>query len=385
MNICFGESLRRLRKEKNLTQEQLAARLNVSFQTISKWERDESWPDLSMLPVLAGFFGVRTDDLLGVDKAENERKIVELLDYFYTNASLRIGQYEEHKAQLAAMLKDNPNDYRLWTLHFGMLTGLGQEDTAQRCRERLPEIMPVYEMILENCTNDALRIDAKECMLHFYNRIIWKEPESSAAERAQFDKIMGELPGLRDSREYMQTFTSAGKPDEEQRASCRSAILEALNMLSDMISHLVNSVTEDGEDWCMTGLPFFYTKLTILRAVFPDGDYGSSIHNAIGAWEHIACGHARAGEHDKALEALETLIQLSRQHDALPRKSIHTSPMFKSHVYEKNEIYESCTEHLRKFLCEEKYTWTALEPWPEDFKADPRFRALRDELASNII
>ena len=42
MQIQFGESVRRLRRERGLTQEQLASRLNVAFQTISKWEREKA-------------------------------------------------------------------------------------------------------------------------------------------------------------------------------------------------------------------------------------------------------------------------------------------------------------------------------------------------------
>ncbi|MCL2195009.1 MAG: helix-turn-helix domain-containing protein, partial [Oscillospiraceae bacterium] len=75
MQLYFGESVRRLRQAAGLTQEQLAQRLHVTFQTIRKWERNESYPDITMLPVLAGLFGVRVDELLGVNQAENERRV----------------------------------------------------------------------------------------------------------------------------------------------------------------------------------------------------------------------------------------------------------------------------------------------------------------------
>ena len=50
MNLFIGENLKRLRKEKGLTQEQLAERLNVSFQAVSKWECGDGYPDIVMLP-----------------------------------------------------------------------------------------------------------------------------------------------------------------------------------------------------------------------------------------------------------------------------------------------------------------------------------------------
>ena len=73
----LGERLRALRKRNDLTQEQLAERLGVSFQTISKWENGASAPDITMLPALAHFFGVTTDELLGVDILRADEKIEE--------------------------------------------------------------------------------------------------------------------------------------------------------------------------------------------------------------------------------------------------------------------------------------------------------------------
>ena len=63
----MGERLRQLRRARNLTQEEVAQSLGVSFQAISKWERCEGWPDIAMLPALARFFGVTTDTLLGMN------------------------------------------------------------------------------------------------------------------------------------------------------------------------------------------------------------------------------------------------------------------------------------------------------------------------------
>lgn len=54
----FGENLKTLRKNKGITQEELAARLNIVRQTISKWEKGESVPDAEMLVKLADIFEV---------------------------------------------------------------------------------------------------------------------------------------------------------------------------------------------------------------------------------------------------------------------------------------------------------------------------------------
>ena len=62
----FGNRIKVLRRKMNLTQEELAERLNVSYQTISKWETNASLPDIAMFPILANLFNVTTDELLGV-------------------------------------------------------------------------------------------------------------------------------------------------------------------------------------------------------------------------------------------------------------------------------------------------------------------------------
>ncbi len=65
MSITIHEQIARLRKQKGLTQSALAADLGVSSQAVSKWENGLSCPDIQLLPQIADYFGVSTDDLLG--------------------------------------------------------------------------------------------------------------------------------------------------------------------------------------------------------------------------------------------------------------------------------------------------------------------------------
>lgn len=60
----FGENLKRLRKERNLSQEQLSEMLNVSRQAISKWESNKTYPDIENLMLLRNIFNIALDDLL---------------------------------------------------------------------------------------------------------------------------------------------------------------------------------------------------------------------------------------------------------------------------------------------------------------------------------
>ena len=63
INIILGKNIRQFRKTINLTQEELADKLGVSFQAVSKWENAQSAPDISLLPLLAEIFRCTIDDL----------------------------------------------------------------------------------------------------------------------------------------------------------------------------------------------------------------------------------------------------------------------------------------------------------------------------------
>lgn len=69
----LGERLFKLRKEKNLSQEEVADRLNVSRQTVSKWETDQSVPDFDKIMPLCELFGVSSDELLTGKKLEEKQ------------------------------------------------------------------------------------------------------------------------------------------------------------------------------------------------------------------------------------------------------------------------------------------------------------------------
>ena len=87
MNI--SEKIKSLRREKNVSQEKLAQFLNVSFQAVSKWENSISMPDITLLPDIARFFGITVDELLSVDKLDEERL------------------YQEYEERACVLFRDN--------------------------------------------------------------------------------------------------------------------------------------------------------------------------------------------------------------------------------------------------------------------------------------
>ena len=72
----FGEIFKTLRKEKHLTQEQIAEILGVSPQAVSRWENSATFPDITLLPQISGYFDTTVDELLGITKICKMQKLL---------------------------------------------------------------------------------------------------------------------------------------------------------------------------------------------------------------------------------------------------------------------------------------------------------------------
>ena len=79
MKLNIGQNLRNLRRSADMTQDELAEKLGVAFQTVSRWENGGSYPDIEMLPVIAGIFDVTVDHLLGTDREKKQKQLDEII------------------------------------------------------------------------------------------------------------------------------------------------------------------------------------------------------------------------------------------------------------------------------------------------------------------
>ena len=111
-NINIGYKIRELRKKKGITQEALAAALWVSPQAVSKWESGLTYPDLTMIPVIAGYFEISLDALFDYDITEMKSNIQKIIDnaweYFFSEPL----RYAE---TMKTALKDYPGNEALLT------------------------------------------------------------------------------------------------------------------------------------------------------------------------------------------------------------------------------------------------------------------------------
>lgn len=91
--MTIGERLLKLRKERNLSQEELANVLDVSRQTISKWETDQSSPDFDKIIPLCEFFGITSDELLTGNSNIKEAKKENVKSNFARNIAVAVMLY----------------------------------------------------------------------------------------------------------------------------------------------------------------------------------------------------------------------------------------------------------------------------------------------------
>lgn len=83
MSLTIGQTIKKLRKERNLTQEELAEQLNVTFQAVSKWENETGLPDISQIVPLASVFGVSTDVLFGTIGTNDDEEVKKIIQKAY--------------------------------------------------------------------------------------------------------------------------------------------------------------------------------------------------------------------------------------------------------------------------------------------------------------
>lgn len=201
--LSFGQRLRILRKEACLTQNELAEKLLVSVQSISKWECDNTMPDISQIVPLAAILGVTTDCLLGVgmdEKADREKLTKELTEIFKTGNNRT---YENNASRKAYALCSNyvkkyPLDYdiKLSTVYhiYSILEGgrrnwyvLPEEDGEKLYNEGVKLLLA-----LSNQDHDPARlIRIKLALVDFY--VYGNELEKAEA-------VALELPDIYDIR-----------------------------------------------------------------------------------------------------------------------------------------------------------------------------------------
>ena len=224
MNLLIGENIRRKRAERNLTQEEVATHLGVSFQTVSKWERGESYPDIELLPAIANYFSISIDELVGMSAAEKTRKYDELNRLWTENNKNKLNA--ENVALMREALKLFPNDALILVQ---LSTSLEKLDGTPAEKEmHLRESIAVQEQIINYCDDCEVRGATLFNICFAYNKIGEHE---KALEQAK------KLPNLYKARENALVYLLEG---EEKRAVAK----EALTPLAWAAVHHLSALAE---------------------------------------------------------------------------------------------------------------------------------------------
>ncbi len=153
--IKLGEKIKSLRKQKNISQEVFASYLGVSFQAVSKWENGNTMPDVTMIPAIASFFGVSTDELFDFNLFEIEKQVEAIC-----HKSWKYREDDPAKAEeiLREGLKRFPgNDIILNNLLYTL------DYTA-----RADEVIVLCKSLIESTKDDSVKYDACRILAECY-------------------------------------------------------------------------------------------------------------------------------------------------------------------------------------------------------------------------
>jgi len=292
--MSIGTTIKKLRRERDMTQEQLAEYLGITANAVSQWECDRTAPDISQLPLLVRIFNVSADELLEINLANKEREIEELHDRIYE--LVQIGRFREAFELSRSAYRQYPDSYDLMYAYASNFCYIVHDpsysaEDKELCRT---ECMKLLENIVERCTEEYLRQHAR-------SNLCWMYRDSGQLEKAE--AIVEQAPILCSSREFLATGLYSGS----------KGITVTRRLLFVLIEHLSNRMirnarTDDGADFYSPDeMRALYEKqIAFLHLMFEREDFGFFYSDLQEAHRFLAESYARANDAEKALEHLES-------------------------------------------------------------------------------
>lgn len=369
MKIYLGENIKRLRLEKGITQEKLADFLSVSFQSVSRWERGESYPDITVLPLLSRFFGVSIDELLEMNEVRNEEKIKEYLD-LYDNTGLKDLSSLYEKMKEAA--KKFPDDFRILVRYMSLLYEVGirgcstVEAIADRAYEAAAkEIGRIYELIQKRCTDDSIRIRSKTVMVSL---LLWKY-QCICDENGKYrvyeeylkraEEIINSLPAMSDCRELWA---------DTPVWNYETCVANRRHLLEELLYHFMGSAYGYCFLECTVAeqIKAHECEIALLDLIFPDGEYGKNHFHRLYTLGQLGQLYYQEGDYGNALKYLRQAAEYAKKLDSDP----DSSEKAKRH-YNIGPVYRetSATEFMRIVM-------TGHYLLSEEFKKKEEFREI---------
>ena len=354
MTIYLGENIKRLRRERELTQETLAEFLGVTFQSVSNWERGESYPDITMLPEIAGFFKVSIDELLGINKSENEHEIVSKIAEYDNLTDEKLMQ-----EIITDLKKKFPNDFRVLIRYLGCLVRFTKDLSSVSS-----EVTAIYNNIQQNCTDDRIRIKAKRAMIEFYRSQL--DNTKSGINFDTCEKIIKEMPDMRDSREMFSFFYPLNHPEYDKKIW--SALEENVLLRLTLFTHIYFFNKNCTDEWQIEASE---KELELLEFIYNDGNYGKMWRTVMNLHGNIGSKYYAVGDNEKALAYFRKNAELAIAFDSMERITTMHSTIFDGKEFDKHTLGST-------FIAKSKVKelWTNTYELSDDFKNSDGFREI---------
>ena len=202
--LYLAENLKKYRIIKNLTQEDLANYLNITPQSVSKWERGETYPDITFLPALANIFETSIDLLIGMDvvRAKETRYNIHKKAHDYMKSN-QLDLAEKVYREALLIYPNKP----------GMILGLAEvlalKNEAEEAVKLIEKGLPLSENEKQKATMRAVL-----CFLYL-----------KCGNKEKGKKLSLQLPHTRESREVVFPLISKIESDDEINKEIKFLIL----------------------------------------------------------------------------------------------------------------------------------------------------------------
>lgn len=157
----MGQIIRRLRKERNLTQEELAEQLNITYQAVSRWENGTGMPDISQVVPLTNVLGVSVDVLFGTSGNNVDEEVENFIREHHRKRSNKtevISDFTYHKEcceDVQKILTTYPNNYKLLACSLDSMVTLLWDYWDDRFTNQLPNREVEAKALQNECIRQA--------------------------------------------------------------------------------------------------------------------------------------------------------------------------------------------------------------------------------------
>lgn len=324
--MSIGTTIKRLRRERSITQEQLAEYLGISTGAVSQWECDRTAPDITQLPLLANIFDVSADELLEIGGKKKEEVIQSFLRKYdeLSNKGNLTSRFNLTKETYAKY----PNDYRViekYILELFNDPNYPNEPLGEEVHK--DELFKICENLLEHCTTQKIRYTAMGILsvLYINDGLIDKAKEIYDQFPESIYDTVSEL--------YEQMYC---------RYDGEKYIEFIKKNLRYTTEHLINKIRNFGTFAATTTedkIQAYKKCISLIELIYDDGDYGFAFYHL----GHIHCLIAKlyfeVQNTDNAVLHLEKGMHFSKAYDELPAEVTHTSLLLKNDIEDLSEVY----------------------------------------------